>query len=81
MTNLLQTVDFWHINMTDLSQAVNYEHEKIFTVTLNQFMSCHLSLFLNFIPLYISLIYGVFFNKAFQDCSVKNITYGAVGML
>jgi hypothetical protein len=29
-------------------------------------MSCHFSLFLYFIPLYISLIYGVFLNKAFQ---------------
>jgi hypothetical protein len=30
-------------------------------------MSYHFSLFLNFIPLYISLIYNVFFNKALQD--------------
>jgi hypothetical protein len=29
--------------------------------------SCHFSFFLNFTPLYIFLIYGVFFNKALQD--------------
>jgi hypothetical protein len=28
---------------------------------------CHFSFFLNFIPLYNFLIYGVFFNKALQD--------------
>jgi len=57
--------------MADLSQVVGYGHEKIFTITLNQLMYCHFPLFLNFTPLYISLIYGVFFNKAFQDCSLK----------
>ncbi len=56
-------------------------HEKIFTVTLNKLMSCHFSLFLNFTPFYISLIYIVFFNKAFQDCPLKTITYGAVVMV
>jgi hypothetical protein len=30
-------------------------------------MSWHFSLFLNFIPFYIFLIYSVFFNKALQD--------------
>jgi hypothetical protein len=34
-------------------------------------VSYHFSLFLNFTPLYISLIYSVFFNKAFEDCSLK----------
>jgi hypothetical protein len=29
--------------------------------------SCHFSLFFNFIPLYIFLIYDVFFNKALHD--------------
>jgi hypothetical protein len=32
----LQTVDFWHINMTNLPQVIDYKHEKIFTTTLNQ---------------------------------------------
>ncbi len=67
--------------MADPSQAVNYGHEKIFTVTLNQLISSHFSIFLHFTPLYISLIYGVFFNNAFQDCSLKKNTYGAVDML
>jgi len=53
--------------------SVCYGHEKIFTVTLNQIMSYHLSLFLNLTPLYISLIYGVCFNKAFQDCSFEKL--------
>jgi hypothetical protein len=26
MADLLQTVDFWHVNMVDLPQAVNYGH-------------------------------------------------------
>jgi len=30
-------------------------------------MSYHFSFFLNFIPLYILLIYNVFFNKVVQD--------------
>ncbi len=72
-TNRLQTVNFLHINMADLSQVVSYGHGKDFTVTLNKLMSCHLSLFLNFPLLYISLIYGVFFNKAFQDCSFEKL--------
>jgi len=36
-------------------------------------MSCHLSLFLYFIHLYISLIYGVFFNKALHVFDDKKI--------
>ncbi len=71
--NLLQTINFWHINIVDLSQVVSYGHEKFFTVTLNQIMSYHLSLFLNFTPLYICLIYGMFFNKAFQNCSFEKL--------
>jgi hypothetical protein len=35
MTNLSQTVDFWHINMADLVQAVGYGHGEIFTPTLS----------------------------------------------
>jgi hypothetical protein len=51
--------------MVDLPQVVDYGHEKFFTTTLNQLDV------LSLLPLYISLIYGVFFNKAFQDCSLK----------
>ncbi len=76
-TYVLQTVDFWHINMADLSQVINYGHEKIFAVILNQLMSCRFALFVNFTPLYISIIYGAFFNKAFQDCSLKNYIWSS----
>jgi hypothetical protein len=41
---------------------------KYFWVNL---MSCPFSLFLNFTPLNISLIYNVFFNKALQDFDLK----------
>jgi len=34
-------------------------------------MLCHFSLFLNFTPLYISLIDGVFFNNALQEFVVR----------
>jgi hypothetical protein len=44
-----------------------YGHGEIFIPTLSQLMSCHFSLFLNFTPLYISLIYSVLFNKALHD--------------
>jgi len=69
MTDLLHPVDFWHIHMANLSQAVSYGVGEIFTTTLNQLavLSCPFSLILNFTPLYISLIYSVFFNKALQE--------------
>jgi hypothetical protein len=35
-------------------------------LVLANLTSCHFSLFLYFTPLYISLIYGVFLNKALQ---------------
>jgi hypothetical protein len=41
-------------------------------------MSYHFSLFLYFIPLYISLIYGVFLNKALQVFDDTPSTYLAV---
>jgi hypothetical protein len=34
--DLLQVVGYWHINMADLSQVVNYGHGEIFTTILNQ---------------------------------------------
>jgi hypothetical protein len=34
-------------------------------------MSCPFSLFLNFTPLYISLIYNMFFKKDLQDFDLK----------
>jgi hypothetical protein len=64
MTNLLQIVDFWHIDMADLMQAVNSRHGEIFTPTLK--LTWHpivSSFFFNFIPLYIFVISDVFFNK------------------
>jgi hypothetical protein len=50
--NLLQLIDFWHINMVDLPQAVGYGHGEIFTTTLSQLDSLSLlpfSLFYSFI--------------------------------
>jgi hypothetical protein len=32
----IASVSFWHINMTNLPQVINYEHGKIFTPTLSQ---------------------------------------------
>jgi hypothetical protein len=43
------------------------------------FMSYHFSLFLNFIPLYISLIYGVFFKKALQEFVVRRWNFIQIG--
>jgi len=48
--------------MANLTQVIGYGHGEIFMVILN--LSCHFSLFLNFTPLYISLICSVFLNKA-----------------
>jgi hypothetical protein len=47
-------------------------------------MSCNFSLFLFFTPLYIFLIYSVFFNKALQDLidswdSYKVIAFEGLG--
>jgi hypothetical protein len=39
-------------------------------------ISCHFSLFVNFTPLFISLIYSVFFNKAVQDFDNPSIMKG-----
>jgi hypothetical protein len=36
IADLLQGVGFWHVNMADLPQMVNYKHGKIFTPSLNQ---------------------------------------------
>jgi hypothetical protein len=36
MADLLQVVDFLHINMTGLPQVIGYEHGEIFRATLNQ---------------------------------------------
>jgi hypothetical protein len=35
MTALLQVVNFWHINMTELPKAIDYGHREIFTPSLN----------------------------------------------
>jgi hypothetical protein len=60
--DLLQAIDFWHVNMTDLPQVVDYEHEKIFTTTLSQLDLMSLRPFPSFHSfLYVSLIYSVFF--------------------
>jgi hypothetical protein len=67
--------------MADPSQVVDSGHEKIVTFTLNQLISSHFSIFLHFTPFYISLVYGVFSKKAFQDCSLKKITYEGADML
>jgi hypothetical protein len=34
--DLLQTIGFWHINMVDLPQAVDYGHGEIFIATLSK---------------------------------------------
>jgi hypothetical protein len=34
--DLLQVISFWHINMVNLLQAIDYGHGEIFTPTLNQ---------------------------------------------
>jgi hypothetical protein len=46
MADLLQVVNFWHENMTDLSATIDFEHEKILTFTLSQpVTSCNFSIF------------------------------------
>ncbi len=60
----LQAIDFWHVNMANLAQAVEYGHGKIFTTTLNQLDVLSLLPFPLFYCLYITLIYGMFLNKA-----------------
>jgi len=35
-TNLSQIINFLYVNMADLSQLVDYEHEILFPATLNQ---------------------------------------------
>jgi hypothetical protein len=37
--------------------------------------SCHFFLFLNFTPLYIFLIYGVFFNKTLHDSQILHLAW------
>ncbi len=61
--DLLQVVDFWHINMVNLPQVIGYELDRFSQLFWANLMSYHLFFFLNFIPLYISLIYDVFLNK------------------
>jgi hypothetical protein len=73
-TDRLRIVNILHINMADLSQAVNYGHDKISQLLWTNL--CHVT-FLNFTPLYISLIYGVFFTKNFQDCSFEKFIWGS----
>jgi hypothetical protein len=50
--------------MANLGQAVKYGHGKIFTTTLNQLDVLSLLPFPLFYSLYITLIYGMFLNKA-----------------
>jgi hypothetical protein len=73
MADLLQAVNFWHVNMANLPQAVNYGHAWIFTPTLSQFDILSLLLFLYFTLVYISLIYDVFLNKNKQVFNNNNI--------
>ncbi len=54
-TNLLQGVDFWHINMVNLLQVVGYGHGKLFIASLSKLDVMSLLLFLNFTPLYMAL--------------------------
>jgi hypothetical protein len=44
--DLLQAINFLHINMANLPQAVNYKHGEIFTPTLNQLNVLSLFFFL-----------------------------------
>jgi hypothetical protein len=49
--------------MADLPQVVDYGHGEIFIAILSQLDVMSLIPFKKFTPLYISLIYGVSFNK------------------
>jgi hypothetical protein len=59
--------------MTDLPKAIIYGHGEILTPTLNQLDV--MSRLLNLIPLYIFLIYDVFFNKALHEFNNNNNNY------
>jgi hypothetical protein len=59
--------------MTDLLQVVDYGHGEILTPTLNQLDV--MSFLLNLIPLYIFLIYDVFFNEALHEFNNNKINY------
>jgi len=70
--DLLEGFDFWDRNVANLPQAVNSEHEFFLTSDLRQLDILELLSFFFLPPLYIFLIYGVFFYKAFQDLKISS---------
>jgi hypothetical protein len=61
--------------MANLPQVIGYGHGEIFTTTLSELDVLLLLPFFYFTPLYISLIYGVFLNKALQILDDTPPTY------
>jgi hypothetical protein len=47
--DLLQAIDFWHVNMTNLAQSVGYGHGEIFTTTLSHLSLLPFPLFSSFV--------------------------------
>jgi hypothetical protein len=69
-TDLLQAIDFWHINLTDLPRAVGYGREEIFIATLSQ-----LDFFFFFFPSFFSFVCFPYLLCALQEFATNIIIY------